>query len=354
MKRVGCWIVAGFGLFMAVCFVCVVMVCAGLVWPIEFAVSLLFGWLLFPSVTRPEMTVEPTAVVVGGASLVLLVAIAHGLSRWLYGHACRDKMPQPVWRWRWTLAIVEIVVLLFGTSICLIVVVHQVAWLANAKEPVLTYSIEFEGFQSDDSASNLRQTGWGADKYEQVQHHFPPGGTFDEYGNPLHSWETLLLPYLAGSPRRAKPDMSLPWNDPQNAEHFNVEVHEFLNPGVKGPRQDADGLALSHYAANARVMGADHPLRKEDVTDGLSHTIMAGEVKEKFRPWGDPLNWRDPALGVQKSPDGFGGPWASGDTQFLMMDGSVRDINKDIDPAVLRALATPNGGEPVPDNFDQR
>jgi hypothetical protein len=113
------------------------------------------------------------------------------------------------------------------------------------------------------------------------------------------------------------------------------------------------GYGLSHYAANARVLGADRPMRPQDITDGLSHTIMAGEVKENFRPWGDPVNWRDPALGLQTSPDGFAGPWSSGITQFSMMDGSVRIISKDIDPAVLRALATPNGGEPVPDNFDQ-
>ena len=173
-----------------------------------------------------------------------------------------------------------------------------------------------------------------------------------EYGNPLHSWETMLLPYM-DSPSDPRPDMALPWNDPQNAEHFKVDLREFLNPGVDGPPHDSEGYGLSHYAANARVMRRGSSHAAEDITDGLSHTIMAGEVKENFRPWGDPVNWRDPALGVQKSPDGFAGPWADGGTQFLMMDGSVRRISKDIDPAVLRALATPNGGEPVPDNFEQ-
>jgi hypothetical protein len=147
--------------------------------------------------------------------------------------------------------------------------------------------------------------------------------------------------------------MALPWNDPQNARHFKIILHPFCNPGVDGPSQDSEGYGLSHYAANARVMGADRSMRRDEITHSLSTTIMAGEVKENFRPWGDPVNWRDPAQGVQKSPDGFGGPWADGGTQFLMMDGSVRRVNKDIDPAVLRALATPNGGEKVPDNFDQ-
>ena len=35
---------------------------------------------------------------------------------------------------------------------------------------------------------------------------------------------------------------------------------------------------------------------------------MAGEVAGDFKPWGDPTNWRDPALGINRSPEGFGGP----------------------------------------------
>ena len=337
MKRKTWWILAGFGVF--------ILVCGCL--PIKPAAWLVFGWLHVLLVTVPRMTVEPAAVAVGVVSLVLLAAIAHGFAGWLYAHAHRNQTPRPAWRLRWTVVIVPIVVLLFATGICLIVVIHQIVWLATAKEPFYKRAARHSRMMSEE---NLMQIGQAARNYEQDEHHFPPGGTFDQYGNPLHSWETMLLPNL-DSPRH--PDMALPWNHPQNAQHFKMDVREFLNPGVNGPTHGSEGYGLSHYAANARVMGADHPMRKEDITDGLSHTIMAGEVKENFRPWGDPVNWRDPALGVQKSPDGFAGPWANGGTQFLMMDGSVRRVNKDINPAVLRALATPNGGEPVPDDFDQ-
>ena len=104
---------------------------------------------------------------------------------------------------------------------------------------------------------------------------------------------------------------------------------------------------LSHYSVNSRVMHGNFALRREDVKDGLSNTIMGGEVNANFRPWGDPVNWRDPAVGLGKSPDGFGGPWKSGVTQFLFMDGSVRALSNDIDPQVLKALSTPAGGEDV-------
>ena len=338
MKRFTWWIVGVLGVFAVLC-------CGPGPEPMG---TLAFGWLIFPFSTVPKMTVEPVALAVGCGSFMLLIAITHGLAGWLYTHAHREQTPRPVWRLRWTLAIAPIVVLLFATSICLIVVVHQIVWLATTNERIYTYHHR-RGWQRWQSEFNLTDQYRAATMYEQEHHKFPPGGTFDQYGNPLHSWETMLLPYIDNS---ALPEMSLPWNGPRNAEHFKVELSDFLNPGVNSSRSDSNNFGLSHYAANARVLGADRAMRTEEITDGLSHTIMAGEVKENFRPWGDPVNWRDPAQGVQKSPDGFGGPWADGSTQFLMMDGSVRSINKDIDPSLLKALATPRGGEPVPENFD--
>jgi len=38
-------------------------------------------------------------------------------------------------------------------------------------------------------------------------------------------------------------------------------------------------------------------------------------------------------------------PLFTGVTQFALVDGSVRTLRETIDPEVLRAIATPNGGE---------
>ncbi len=73
---------------------------------------------------------------------------------------------------------------------------------------------------------------------------------------------------------------------------------------------------------------------------------MAGN----FKPWGYPANWRDPALGINKSPNSFGAPWRSTKgANFTFADGSVRFIKEDIDPATLKSLSTPNGGESIKD-----
>jgi hypothetical protein len=65
-----------------------------------------------------------------------------------------------------------------------------------------------------------------------------------------------------------------------------------------------------------------------------------------FKPWGDPTNWRDPAIGIGR-PDGFGGPPASYGAHFLMSDGSVRFRGRDNDRKVLEALSTPPHTRPA-------
>lgn len=59
---------------------------------------------------------------------------------------------------------------------------------------------------------------------------------------------------------------------------------------------------------------------------GMSNTIIIGEAVRNVRSWADPLNGRDPRLGLSH-PKGFGGPNRYPTTQFAMADGSVRSIN---------------------------
>jgi hypothetical protein len=101
-------------------------------------------------------------------------------------------------------------------------------------------------------------------------------------------------------------------------------------------------VGLVHQAA--WLATSPEPLVEHRLTDGLANTLLAGEASSTLRPWGDPDNLRDPALGVNQAADGFGGPDGRGGL-MLLADGSVRFLSRDTDPEVLRALATYAGGD---------
>jgi hypothetical protein len=158
----------------------------------------------------------------------------------------------------------------------------------------------------------------------------------------------MHLPFLLGSYATNDIDKKVAWNHPRNERFFKCIIPEFINPDLgNAALEDAQGFGLSHYAANSRVLGANRGMRRADIADGTSTTLLVGEVNANFQPWGNPINWRDPAKGINKTAHGFGGPRTAGGGRFLMADGSVRFISAQVSPEVLRALATPAGGEEI-------
>ena len=99
----------------------------------------------------------------------------------------------------------------------------------------------------------------------------------------------------------------------------------------------------------AHVFRDNVGLSIREIVDGTSNTIFAGEVVDGFKPWGDPTNRRDPAAGLTGTPETFGG--FNGVVNFLRADGSVMSISEYVDSQVLKAISTPDGGEPLPDDF---
>jgi prepilin-type processing-associated H-X9-DG protein len=166
----------------------------------------------------------------------------------------------------------------------------------------------------------------------------------------LHSWETYSLAFIGYA--TIDIDFKLPWNHPRNEKYFKCVLPVFTNAALSSPALlDEQGFGLSHYAANSRVLGANKDLRFADITDGTANTLLVGEINANFQPWGHPVNWRDPAKGINRSPHGFGGSPYSGGANFSMADGSVRFVSERIHPDVLRALSTPAGGEEMDASF---
>jgi hypothetical protein len=98
--------------------------------------------------------------------------------------------------------------------------------------------------------------------------------------------------------------------------------------------------------------------------DGLSNTVLAGEKAYDVTQQGESWYWDEPvflggskgtsrgAIGLVRDAPGipFRENWGSphpGGVQFLYGDGGIRTLSFGADMALLAALLTPDGGEPV-------
>ena len=264
----------------------------------------------------PQVRVGWAGVATGIALLVLLAAGAHLFLGWLADQVrdpSRSEDPgERPWKPRWTAALVSLVVLMFVAGLATAGIAHQVGWLLTSGEPLVASSGRHAVWRAQ-SVNNLKQIGLGLHNYHERDATFPPGGTFDAHGSPLHGWQAMILPFLEQDDLYNRIDFGVPWDDPRNASPFRTTVRAYLFPGIP-ERRDAEGYAPSHYAGNAHVLGGDVPRSQRDVKDGTSNTLMAGEVAGGFKPWGDPTGWRNPRWGSTGRPRGSGAGIRAGRT----------------------------------------
>lgn len=265
--------------------------------------------------------------------------------------------------------------------------------------------------------NNLKQIGLGMHVYMTFTNRFPPGyisGVLEDYedSGPGWSWAPMIMPHMEQQPLASKIDFRQPLTSKANAELLLNSIPNFTCPSddefqkiVDVPHKKSGALlsrmASTNYVANTGsvrptckvcrdqfdgVFGRNHAVKPEEIEDGLSNTIAAGE-RSFF--WSGPTLWgvvpesklvdrRDPGkycggpgfvLGTTFK-DGFNietgiddpnedssfaesfGSLHTGGANFVFCDGGGRFIRKEtIDPAVFNTLSTragnPKGGEVI-------
>ncbi len=245
---------------------------------------------------------------------------------------------------------------------------------------------------STECKGNLHQLGVALYDYHAINKALPPGISVQDVRAPLQfiGWQTRLLPFL---------DQSALWQ--QTLEAY-VQTPDFskMPPHPSGvviavfgcPSDPRSGAASKFGNAFTSYLGVegtnqyrhdglfyrDSHVRFEDVSDGLSNTLMVGErppsANERlgwwYAGWGqDKDGSAEMVLGVNELTSGYWlrvcprGPYSfgpgsfqnqcdafhfwsphGGGANFLFADGSVRFITYGAAP-LMPALATRNGGE---------
>jgi len=180
--------------------------------------------------------------------------------------------------------------------------------------------------------SNLKQIVLALHNYKDDYHVFPPAYTVDGHGKPLHSWRTLILPYLEQQALYNQIDLSKPWDDPVNAKIGEKHLEIYSCPASRSSGNSTTYLAMVTPESPLR------PAASRDLLDvaNPSEAVMVIEVHPKQAvPWMSP---RDADAETLMSLGPKSDLPHEGGLQAAFVDGSVRFIPGNVPEEEKRAM----------------
>mgnify|MGYP002632823831 CR=1 FL=1 len=190
--------------------------------------------------------------------------------------------------------------------------------------------------------NNLKQIGLALHNYHETHGAFPPACTVDANGTPLHSWRTLILPFLDQQPLFEKIGRSKPWNDPANAEAYATPVPAFVCPSTDIPAGHTTYQALVGPDCAFRP---GQPRQIRDFKDGTSNSVLVVDASPSIA-----VHWMDPSDSARSFFLSFDEesefPHSSG-CHVLLGDGSVKFISGAVPKKTRTALSDIADGEAI-------
>jgi hypothetical protein len=232
---------------------------------------------------------------------------------------------------------------------------------------IITAGLQF-GSSSFSKIASSRSSGASIRKLESIakalnnyaaKHgRFPPPVVKGPAGQPMHSWRVMLLPYFSEDQSRLMElyntyDRSKPWNDPANLTLQYQMPDVYMHPNLNNTGW---GTTSGYYlvVGNGTLFPASGPLQPGEITDKTSQTILVveGNPVVGSSSWIEPVdldfvNMTGDLLSANLNE--IGGQ--SEDTVTMAtVDGRGHALKLDTDPAIVRALITPRGGERMDDD----
>ena len=188
------------------------------------------------------------------------------------------------------------------------------------------------------SQNNLKQLGLAIHAYHDANGKFPADIT-DKDGKPLLSWRVAILPFIEQQALYEQFHLDEPWDSPHN-----LELAKTLVPTYACPSSPTEPGMTNYrvFVGDGAAFDLAKPAGIQEFRDGTSNTLMVVEAGEAV-PWTKP---EDLPFDPEKPLPKLGGHFPGGFNAALM-DGSVRFLKTTINPMVLKALITRNGGEVV-------
>ncbi len=188
-------------------------------------------------------------------------------------------------------------------------------------------------------SNNLKQIALAMHNYESEWKSLPPAFTVDENGAPLHSWRTLLLPYMEQQALYQKIDLTKPWNDPVNAPYAEIVIPTYACPS----HPLAPGLT-PYVVVNdpGGIFNGSVPSSFPQVTDGLSNTLLVVETDDATA-----VNWMAPDdIDLTVFTSGGASRTAhTGGVNVAFGDGAVNFISNEVDTPTRASMVSKDAAD---------
>lgn len=189
-------------------------------------------------------------------------------------------------------------------------------------------------------ANNLKQIMLGLHNYVDEHHALPPAYTVDAQGRPLHSWRTLILPYVEQKALYDQIDLSKPWDDPVNAVALRQIPAVYRCPSTVIGREKTCYLAV---VAPHGCFLATESRSLDQITDDHDSTLMVVEVdSDRAVPWMAPADADEAMILALADAQRFAHP---GGANVVTVSGRVSFLPVTTPPAELRALVSIAGDD---------
>lgn len=209
--------------------------------------------------------------------------------------------------------------------------------------------------------SNLKSLGLAVYNYHDGTFMFPMRMPTSEKNE--MSWRVEILPYVEDNPifNRYRQDQA--WDSEANQPVSSMLLSVYQCPlAAKQRRGKNQPFGITDYAALVGEETMAPPgkrLAAKDVTDGTSNTIAIVEAVGRGIRWAEPKDVYVPfaqmSIKAADTNEDLINPLISsahpGGGLVMLADGTVRRLSTNIDPAVLKALTTPSGGEAIHDDY---
>lgn len=185
-------------------------------------------------------------------------------------------------------------------------------------------------------SNNLKQIALALHNYaDDHDGRLPPAYTVDANGKPLHSWRTLLLPYLEQKALYETIDLSKPWDDPANQQARESSIPTYFCVAAGKPRTETPYVVVR--SAEGLFSGADST-RIDMLGDASGLTVLAVEVSREHR-----VHWMSPEdidLTTWTARSSWKSWPHSGGGQVSFADAHVQFVLKTAPADALRAIVT--------------